>query len=58
MTPISEEQRSVLIRILKIMVTSHIFHSYGVIPKEMLVEGDYLFDVGVYFSLDGMKRMS
>jgi hypothetical protein len=44
-TPKSKEHRSILIRILPIMVTSHIFHSYGIIPKEMFVEGDYLFDV-------------
>jgi hypothetical protein len=48
-TPIREEQISLIIRILPIMATSHIFHLYGVIPKEMLVEGDYLCDVGGYF---------
>jgi hypothetical protein len=47
--PISEEHRSVLIRILPIIVTSNIFHLYGTIPKEMIVEGNYLFDVGGYF---------
>jgi hypothetical protein len=44
-TPIRKEHSSVLIRILPIMVTSHLFHLYGIIPKEMLIEGDYLFDV-------------
>jgi hypothetical protein len=35
-TPISEEHRSVIIRILPIdMVTSHIFHLYGLRHKEM-----------------------
>jgi hypothetical protein len=48
-TPISEEHRSVLIRILPIMVPTHLFHLYGISPKERLVEGDYLFDVGGYF---------
>jgi len=48
-TPVSEEHGSVIIRILLIMVTSHIFHLYGLDPQDMLVEGDYFFDVGEYF---------
>jgi hypothetical protein len=39
MTPLKEEHRSVLIRILPIMVMSHVFHLYGIITKYMLVEG-------------------
>jgi hypothetical protein len=31
------------------MITSHIFHLYGLGPQDMLVEGDYFFDVGEYF---------
>jgi hypothetical protein len=34
-TPIREEHRSVLIRILPIMVMSHVFHFYGLRHKEM-----------------------
>jgi hypothetical protein len=48
-THVRKEHRNMLIRILPIMVTSHIFHLYGLVLKEMLVEGDYLFDVGGYF---------
>jgi hypothetical protein len=57
-TPIREEHIRMLIKILPIMVTSHLFHLYGLIPKEMDVEGDYLFDFGGYFLLEGMKRIS
>jgi len=55
-TPISKEHRSLLIRILPIMVMSHLSHLYGIIPKEILVNGNYLFDVGGYFQLDGTKE--
>lgn len=56
-TPISEEQKSVLIGRLPIMVKSHFCHLYGLTTKELLAEGDCLFDVGGYFIIKGHEKI-
>lgn len=38
------------------MVKSHLCHLYGLTPKELLVEGDCLFDVGGYFIIKGHEK--
>lgn len=56
-TPISEEQKSVLVGRLPIMVKSHLCHLYGLTPKELLAEGDCFFDVGGYFIIKGHEKI-